>query len=237
MTNTKIPPAKKEYVRRTVVKQSITGRQRLRQEVLAFFFAKDARDDKRVIRFRKQVLKGNFPLPTEKVFDWDKTQNSNTLNRLKKLSKELAKEYQWTEVTASIFLLTDATPEVLLYKAKSTYRKPLFTASRITLTLDPALTDQEVAAIYRKERQKMLKRDRRGKARFYTQSEKHLQLALFEATQPEGKTYRMKMNDWNKKFPKKWRYKHESHFGRDSKKAVQRLLQPDYFDWEGLNYG
>lgn len=159
------------------------------------------------------------------------------LEKLMNLSETLANRYSWGEDQASVFVLTGIRPQVSSNLIKNKAMVELTSANRITLTLDPALTDKEVASIYRYARRHLLKKDKKGKARFRLQSEKHLRLAIFDAER-EGMTYRLKMKDWNnsalvKKNPK-WKYQHESNFSRDCKKAVQRLMQPDYFDREGM---
>lgn len=156
------------------------------------------------------------------------------LEMLANLSKDLAERYGWEDYQATVFILAGITPQISTYKVEFECQSNLASANRIKLTLDPALTDKEVAAIYRQTRRKVLKQDKQGKARFRQLSEKHLRLAIFDAQQPEEVTYRKKMKAWNEQCPKKWKYTQESNFGRDCKKAIQRLLEPDYFDWGGV---
>lgn len=153
------------------------------------------------------------------------------LEKLASLSEDLAKRYGWRDYEATVFVLTEVAPQISTSKVSFTVQSNFSSANRIKLTLDPALTDKEVAAIYRQARRKVLKQDKRGKARFRQLSEKHLRLAIFDAKH-EG-TWLKKMRTWNKEFPK-WQYAHLSNFIRDCKKASQRLMQPDYFDWKGV---
>ena len=155
------------------------------------------------------------------------TSPGGNLEKLKNLSESLAKSFCWQEAQATVFVLTGITPQVSTQMVARQINPSA--ANRIVLTLDPALTDKEVAAVYRKARRRLLKKDKQGKARFRLQSEKHLRLAIFDA-EHEG-TYLKKMNVWNKQFPK-WEYEHLSNFIRDCKKAKERLLKPDYYDWE-----
>lgn len=162
------------------------------------------------------------------------------LNALRVISEYLAYKYRWTEAQATVFVLTDVPPLVTTHESSSTHGEPLSVTSRITLTLDPVLTDKEVAAIYRRARQRMLKKDKKGKVRFRVLGDKAHSLAIFEAKRPEGKTYKEKMKSWNKEVSKEhpeWKYEQESIFGRDCKKATQRLLEPDYFDWGRTSNG
>ncbi|MCL5883514.1 MAG: hypothetical protein M1539_06005 [Actinobacteria bacterium] len=207
--------------------QPLVKSQRIRKEALSVWFAKLASKERSVIEFREKVLGKKYPLKYDVQVPWQL--KGRSYDKLCSISQRLGKIYRWSEYEAAVFVLCgNITPNVLFYEYKTSLNDPV-SASRITLTLDPALTDKEVAAIYRQERRKILKTDRQGKARFRLQSEKHLRLAIFEAEQPEELTYRQKMKAWNDQFPK-WSYKHESNFIRDSKKAVQRLIQPDYFD-------
>lgn len=152
---------------------------------------------------------------------------NSDLGWLARLSEDLAGEYAWTEYRATTFVLTGIKPPVVNAIVRYTDRSTLSSANRIELVLDPALTDKEVAALYRQVRRRMLKKDSRGKARFRQLSKKHLRLAIFDAEHEEK--YLKKMHVWNKQFPK-WKYEHLSNFIRDCKKARQRLIQPDYFD-------
>ncbi|MHB8142257.1 MAG: hypothetical protein ACYDGX_01160 [Thermoleophilia bacterium] len=158
------------------------------------------------------------------------------LEKLMNLSETLAGRYSWMEAQATVFVLAGVRPRVSSNRINYKTKFAVTSANRIKLTLDPALTDKEVASIYRYARRHLLKQDKQGKARFRLQSEKHLHLAIFNA-EHEGMTYRLKMKGWNnsalvKKNPR-WKYQHESNFSRDCKVAEQRLLQPDYFDMEG----
>lgn len=178
-------------------------------------------------------VKYAVPNPLSKG-SWDVHQTvalGNTLNWLATIMEDLSGEYTWTEARATVFVLTGITPPVHNCIIRHTGRSSLSSANRIELSLDPALTDKEVAAIYRQARRRILKQDKQGKARFRQLSEKHLRLAIFNAEQ-EG-TFLKKMYAWNKCFPK-WKYEHLSNFIRDCKKAAQRLMQPDYFDWKGV---
>jgi len=152
------------------------------------------------------------------------------LDHLAKISERLSDTYNWSKAQAVDFVLTGNSPFIPQLDVQWKYSLSLPAASRIVLTVDPAMTAREVAEIYRSARRDMLKKDKKDKARFRLQSEKHLHLAIFDAQQPDGDTYRKKMKAWNDQCPKQWKYTQESNFGRDCKKAIERLLQPDYFD-------
>lgn len=156
------------------------------------------------------------------------------LEKLTNLSKRLVKRYGWEDYQATVFILAGVTPQISSAKVRPTTQSDLASANRIELSLDPALTEKEVAAEYRQVRRRLLKKDKLGKARFRQLSEKHLRLAIFDA-EHDG-TYNKKMRAWNKRFPK-WKYEHLSNFSRDCRKAAQRLLEPDYFNWKGVTSG
>src|SRR6266487_1574239 len=122
---------------------------------------------------------------------------------LRQLSERLANEYGWTEADATLFVLTNHPPEIRPLTSTSQSRQ-LPALSRIVLTIDPALSPQEVAEHYRQLRQEILL------ARHRDLSEKHLQLAVFSVTQPKQGTWQQKMDKWNSDHPD-WKYKEASN--------------------------
>lgn len=144
-----------------------------------------------------------------------------TLDQLKTASQWLANRYGWHESQASVFVLTGITPLITLMVIAPHLKGSYSATSRITLTVDPALSPKRVAEAYRNIRDKMLGQRHRSL------SQKHTQLALFAAERPEDETWKEWMKLWNRKYPK-WKYDQESNFGRDAEKARERLLHPDY---------
>ncbi len=61
---------------------------------------------------------------------------------------------------------------------------------------------------------------------------KHLQLAIFLSTHPEG-PWRERMEAWNAEHEAEhpgWHYRNESQFGRDATHARRRILDPGIRD-------
>lgn len=147
------------------------------------------------------------------------------LREVYNLSKDLARLFTWQEAQATVFLLTDLAP---LIQAEGVQlspltittlpdggQKPLSCLTHVRLTIDPAITPQELSEIYGKIRLKLLGRKPRA------QSEKHLHLAVFAVKHTA--LDREAMNEWQREFPK-WRYSRVSLFARDARTARERLL-------------
>ena len=145
------------------------------------------------------------------------TAMNGTLEALRQLSERLAKEYAWTAADATLFVLTNTAPEIRPLTSTSQSRQ-LPALSRIVLTIDPALSPQEVAEHYRQIRQEIMP------ARHRDLSEKHLQLAAFSGTHPRLGTWQQKMVKWNSDHPD-WTYKEASNFAHDCLQARRRVLR------------
>lgn len=142
------------------------------------------------------------------------------LEQLNLLSERLAEEFGWTKAEATLFILTASVPEIAPVTSTLIERQ-LSALSRIVLTVDPSLSPREVAEYYRKMRQEVMG------ARHRDLSEKHLQLAIFAATQPEERTWSEKMAVWNKSHPTEWRYEEVGNFSHDCLQARRRLLRSE----------
>ena len=146
------------------------------------------------------------------------------LDRLRQLSQHLARILPWQEDEATYFVLTGACPWTPIIDVRPIRRSPS-AASRIKMTIDPALPSKVVAEHYKASRQEVVG------PRHRELSEKHIQLALFIADWQGTGKWREKMAAWNQacddKNPK-WKYEYERNFSRDCNQAVRRLLHPDY---------
>ncbi len=145
------------------------------------------------------------------------TAMNGTLEALRQLSERLAREYAWTAADATLFVLTNTAPEIRPLTSASQSRQ-LPALSRIVLTIDPALSPQEVAEHYRQIRQEIMP------ARHRDLSEKHLQLAAFSGTHPRLGTWQQKMVKWNSDH-RDWAYKEASNFAHDCLQARRRVLR------------
>jgi hypothetical protein len=110
-----------------------------------------------------------------------------TLDKLRQLSEMLTLRYAWDRAQATQFVLTGQIPVLEPIRARSELKSRFDVSGRITLTLDPALSADEVAAYYRKIRRR----------KYNGPGEKHMTMALFAATVEGCKTWKDKLIKWN----------------------------------------
>lgn len=79
------------------------------------------------------------------------------LGNLAKVSEKLADRYRWARSEATVFVLTGQMPEVFVYIGSAQIRYGIDSSSttRVTMTLDPFLTPEQVAGIYSRLRAKL----------------------------------------------------------------------------------
>ena len=74
---------------------------------------------------------------------------TTVLGDLAKLADLLAGRYRWRPSGATMFVLTDSVPEVYVYTGSASVRSGATAATTtVTMSLDPALTPDQVAGIY-----------------------------------------------------------------------------------------
>ena len=97
-----------------------------------------------------------------------------SLGRLAKLSEKLADWHRWAPAGATDFVLTGRTPEVFVYVGSAQIRYGIDSSAttRVTMTLDPFLTPEQVARIYSRLRAKLS-----GDHQIRSQSVKYYRLA------------------------------------------------------------
>ena len=155
--------------------------------------------------------------------------HGGTLDRLRVVSKSLARHFTWEEAQASIFVLTGISPLLssLRVEIRMAFSQPI--SSRINMEIDPTLTPEEVAEQYKKLRAPLIG------ARYRQMSEKHLRLAEFYGGhKPEGTTWDALMEKWNHSQDLGWRYIRFETFARDCKQAWQRLMGRDLLKFPEL---
>lgn len=150
------------------------------------------------------------------------THAGGALESLRRLSARLSEAFRWGEAQATVFVLTDVAPIVEPITAETKGSYPISAASRVILSIDPALSPREVADYYR-----LIRRSAFGGMRHRPQTEKHIQLALFSALRPKGETWAEQMAAWNAEHPE-WRYAEVTNFHRDCTTAQRRLLRPNW---------
>jgi hypothetical protein len=148
------------------------------------------------------------------------TGRDGELRELVKVSESLASEFGWQRAQATMFVLTGDVPGVS--PSAIEVRSPPTPGlkygawrSRIVITVDPSLSPEEVAAIYKKSRAKLLK------PRYRSLSERHMTIAGFAAA--FGGVTPELMGKWNSKYPK-WQYSRYSVFSKSARAATERLL-------------
>jgi len=97
-------------------------------------------------------------LQPDQVAAWIKDQHEQTLTvdaksplgELAKVTQKLARRYRWAPSEATAFVLTGQVPEVLVYTGSAQIRYGIESSAttRVTMTLDPSLTPEQVAGIY-----------------------------------------------------------------------------------------
>jgi hypothetical protein len=160
-----------------------------------------------------------------------------TLRVVYELTNSLAKRFRWLPAQATMFLFTEAIPLV----DSSTIAieppphvlvpwgglLPLECLTRVTLTIDPRMTPEEMAKVYAKARAKMLVEEKPR-----SQSEKHLRLAVFAVKHLA--LDRDAMREWGRTFPN-WKYESLALFARDARVAIDRLVQGRVVDaWKAV---
>ena len=148
------------------------------------------------------------------------TGRGGVLDWLRGLSEDLARAYGWGEAQATIFVLTGLVPLVPAVKANVRLVPGLAGTSRITLEIFLGAEPEEVAKTYRGTRARLLLKRHRAL------SSKHLRLAAFSTRQKPEEGWGELMRRWNATY-KKDQYTNRSHFARDMRVAVQRLLHPE----------
>lgn len=183
----------------------------------------------RVCRYRVETLE--ITCPPDFQVHRHAVEEGGVLDRLRRISEDLAKDYQWSKADAAAFLLTGSAPYYSSAKITRTVSSDLaLVGTRLTFVLDPTLSPSEVADIYATWRKTLLTK------RYRPLSEKHLTLVRFLLERPAGETWRDHMSAWNKEYGRKrgWSYSQETNFRRDFHRAKRRMLFPGFAGLEGV---
>jgi len=139
------------------------------------------------------------------------------LERLRLLSIDLVRSYDWEEAAATLFVLTGRIPLIQPLVLKSSWNSRTFKRRVVELSVDPAISPAELAKQYGVLRSKLI-----SGRRVRPLSNKHLQLASFLVEKPD-ESWASRLHRWNKAFPN-WKYTHASNFRRDALKARERVV-------------
>ena len=171
----------------------------------------------------------SYALPDDQWIRRHPVKHGGTLDRLRVVSKALARRYTWWEAQATVFVLTGDSPLLSSLRGgiRMAFSQPI--SSRITMEIDPTLTPEEVAVRYKKLRASLIG------ARYRSMSEKHLRLAEFyRGHKPEGTTWAALMDKWNRSQDRGWGYNRFETFARDCKRAWERLMGRDLLKFPDL---
>ncbi|HVM35596.1 MAG TPA: hypothetical protein VM784_09645 [Actinomycetota bacterium] len=162
-------------------------------------------------------IAGRWPVPVR-----------SPLAELGELSEHLADKYRWNQYEAAAWALTGLSPHVTPITGSSTvgtnYTRDIGSydvTSRVTITLDPTVSPEQLAAWWREVRHRMLP------GRYRPQQVKALRLARFAARSDPDATWEEDRRRWNAEVGGEhpdWRYKDVANFRRHAKDAVRRLL-------------
>ncbi len=145
------------------------------------------------------------------------TRAGGVLEELRMLGQRLARQFAWSPMQATSFVLTGDAPELPLIRTWIEYSRSRPGCTRIILEVDPTATPRLVAEQYRQVRRKSFTR------RVRSLTTKHLRLAAFAAQQSEQESWVSQLRSWNGRHPK-WKYKRLSNFRREWIQAQRRLL-------------
>ena len=145
------------------------------------------------------------------------TAAGGVLERLKKISEDLVRSYDWEQAAATLFVLTGRLPLIQPIVLKFTWSARTFKRRVIELSVDPAISPAELGKRYGVLRSKLI-----SGRRVRPLSSKHLQLASFLVDKSD-ESWASRLHRWNKAFPK-WKYAHASNFRRDTLKARDRVV-------------
>jgi hypothetical protein len=151
---------------------------------------------------------------------------TKTLGRLKRIAEAIDKVTRWNEANAVTFILTGKHPIVHSIEIRTSYRWPYASEERITMTIHPTCTPQEVADMFAEFRTEHYGRLRRLSPKMSMLG------ALFAASDDNtsAKDLRAKWNAWCAKRgePANWTYpKHrEQTILSDAKRSLNQLLNP-----------
>lgn len=141
------------------------------------------------------------------------------LDRLKELTRELDQRYGWHEDEATTFVCRGRVPVPEEFEAIVVQREPFGVASRLVMTVDPALSPGALASLYQEQRKQLLTGERHRDL-----NARHRTLAWHYALN-RSVPWQEQMRRWNETQRVDWRYTEVRNFHRDSTWAAKRLLR------------
>jgi hypothetical protein len=201
----------------------------LRRNVFASCVADAAAEHPQVLAFREEALRKSFPLTYEQALhyvdqDGIVREHAPHSQELKALTEMLAQSYCWREDDASWFVLTGHyTPPITTPTVKNRVMRTEDgpEIGTITLVVEPWLSAETVAEMYKKAQREML-----GK-KPHQVSRSRLQLLEFVEAWGEGISWRECMDLWNEHNPEET-YKDPRNFSKAYKQVREVVLEPGY---------
>lgn len=163
--------------------------------------------------------------PAAKEEAWVYTAPGGVLERLRQLGSQLADKYGWTQAQAVTFLVTGSAPFVVGIIAETTHSVEQPLSTRITLTIDPTVTADEVKAFYAQQRKQLLSRSTRKI------NHRNATLVEFVLIEKGNDTWAKSMKKWNAKYGTKgarWTYTNYRNFSRDYNESLKHLTDISY---------
>jgi hypothetical protein len=202
---------------------------------LSDYYATVAAEDKELCDFRKEVLENRL-LERSDVITWlsqrsgtDRTQElayvdgqqevrfastagNPKLQRLGRLSDNLAKNFQWRPAAATTFILTGSPP---LRWPIAVYQQ----GGSIRIDAAPWVPSGTVSQAYSRARRRL-----RYSSLRVPLSPRHLKLINFVFARGRQPSRKMCREEWNPQFPN-WAYRSENNFIRDYHRTLKRFVE------------
>lgn len=180
---------------------------------------------------RRRGLKWGYRQESEPTISWNQPDHRSprqrqgafsglVLSELCELSGQLSDWYGWSPYASTTFVLCGLCPQIPAWNTTFHLRGPYSAVSRLTLELDPTLTVDQVADIYRKTRAQHLPGVRTREL-----GQESLDHAVFYAETP-GLSWSQRHFEWKKQYPAKSHEASTKNFSRDCRRALTNLLSP-----------
>jgi len=147
---------------------------------------------------------------------------------LRREALRLSDRYPWHLADAATFLVTGWVPILSRIRIESSRDGQIPTLSRITMTIDPDCSGEEVRRTYSKARREIMG----GRLPGPKKPERAARLLEF-MTGRDQRRPTLNMGAWNRAYPQDG-FKHRGDFKRAVDRAVDLLLAPKYPDWFNL---
>ena len=172
-----------------------------------------------------ELVSGHTPLYLAYLDHHDQVEyvpylQGGVLAELKELAQELHRRYGWHEEEATTFVCCGRVPVPEEFEEEVIEREPFGAASRIIMTVDPALSPAALASLYQELRKPLVGQRHRGL------NDKHRSLAWHHARYHDH-TWQEQMRLWNEEQRAQWQYTEPWNFHRDSTWAARRLLRQE----------